>query len=159
MGRAEVVGTLSAFRLANEAWEAYFRAQAAVARELADADIWDGLLTREYAVLHALSGAPDGMRMTDLRADALLTQPGMSRLIARLESRGLVERRDDSEDARASRIRLTSHGTETQRRVGAAVARRIANAMTRALDATDLRTLRELSLKLLAGTSEPPASR
>jgi DNA-binding MarR family transcriptional regulator len=155
MGRVDAAGTPGAFRLANEAWDAYSRAQATVARELADADIWDGLLTREYAVLHALSGAPDGLRMTDLRADALLTQPGMSRLIARLESRGLVERSSDSEDARARRIRLTAHGAETQRRVGTAVARRVATAMTDALDARELQTMRELSVKLLASRSEP----
>jgi DNA-binding MarR family transcriptional regulator len=81
----------------------------------------------------------------------LLTQPGMSRLIARLESRGLVERSGDTEDARARRIRLTEAGAETQRHVGTAVARRIEHAMTRALDARQLETLRDLSLALLAG--------
>ena len=38
-------------RLANEAWEAYYRAQATIARELTDADIWKRPPTREYAVL------------------------------------------------------------------------------------------------------------
>ena len=57
----------SDFRLANEAWEAYYRAQATLGREFADADIWDGLLTREYAVLYALSSEPDGLRITRAR--------------------------------------------------------------------------------------------
>jgi DNA-binding MarR family transcriptional regulator len=139
------------FRLANEAWEAYYRAQATIAQEFSVADIWDGLLTKEYAVLHALSTEPDGLRITELGDDVLLTQPGMSRLIARLESRGLVERSGDTEDARARRIRLTEAGAETQRHVGTAVARRIEHAMTRALDARQLETLRDLSLALLAG--------
>jgi DNA-binding MarR family transcriptional regulator len=143
----------SDFRLANEAWEAYYRAQATIAQEFANADIWDGLLTKEYAVLHALSTEPDGLRITELGDDVLLTQPGMSRLIARLEARGLVERSDDAEDARACRIRLTGAGAETQRRVGMAVARHIEQAMTRALDTQQMKALRDLSLALLAGAS------
>jgi len=72
------------FRLANEAWEAYYRAQAAITQEFTDADTWVDLLPKEYAVLHALSTEPDGLRITELGEDVLLTQPGMSRLITRL---------------------------------------------------------------------------
>jgi DNA-binding MarR family transcriptional regulator len=148
---------MSDFRLANEAWEAYYRAQAAIAREFSDADIWGGLLTREYAVLHALSTEPDGLRITELGDDVLLTQPGMSRLIARLEGRGLVERGGDLDDARARRIRLTPEGADLQHRVGASVARHIAEAMSRALNSEQLETLRDLSLALLAGSSSTAA--
>lgn len=146
-------------RLANEAWEAYYRAQATIARELTNADIWDGLLTREYAVLHALSREPNGLRITELGQDVLLTQPGMSRLIIRLETRGLVERSDDAADARARRIRLTPEGVSAQRRVGANVARHVAEAMTRALDSEQMTTLRDLSNTLAAGATghEPSA--
>lgn len=139
------------FRLANEAWEAYYRAQATIAREFAEAEIWGDLLTKEYAVLYALSTEPDGLRITELGDDVLLTQPGMSRLIARLEARGLVQRSDDADDARARRIRLTPEGTRTQRLVGGNLVRQIAETMTRALNAEQLATLRDLSLALLAG--------
>jgi DNA-binding MarR family transcriptional regulator len=138
-------------RLANEAWEAYYRTQAAISRELSDADIWDGLLTREYAVLHALSTEPHGLRITELGDDVLITQPGMSRLCARLEAKGLVERSDDAADARARRIRLTVEGAECQRRVGLAVARHITEIMGRALSGKQVDALRDLSLALLAG--------
>jgi len=143
----------SDFRLANEAWEAYYRTQATLGREFADADIWDGLLTREYAVLYALSSEPDGLRITELGDDVLLTQPGMSRLIARLEAKGLVERTADADDGRARRIRLTEEGVAAQRRVGANLARTIAGAMTRVLDTEQLTALRDLSIALLAGAS------
>ncbi|WP_022885681.1 MarR family winged helix-turn-helix transcriptional regulator [Glaciibacter superstes] len=147
-------------RLANQAWEAYYRAQATIALELTNADIWDGLLTREYAVLHALSREPHGLRITELGQDVLLTQPGMSRLIIRLETRGLVERSDDAADARARRIRLTPEGVSAQRRVGANVARHVAEAMTRALDSEQMTTLRDLSNTLAAGaTGHEPSAR
>jgi DNA-binding MarR family transcriptional regulator len=146
------------FRLANEAWEAYYRTQATLAQEFADADIWEGLQTKEYAVLHALSTKPAGLRITELGEDVLLTQPGMSRLIVRLEARGLVERAEDGADGRARRIRLTRKGADLQRKVGTTITRYVAQAMTRALDASQLRTLRDLSLALLAGASGTAAA-
>lgn len=148
---------MSEFRLANEAWEAYYRTQATIAREISESDIWEDLLTREYAVLYALSTESNGLRITELGDDVLITQAGMSRLIARLEARGLVERSDDADDARARRIRLTPRGVQVQRRVGANLARKIAETMTRALNAEQLKTLRDVSLALLAGTPGPAA--
>ncbi|WP_208008494.1 MarR family winged helix-turn-helix transcriptional regulator [Agromyces protaetiae] len=140
-------------RLANDAWEAYYRTQATIGREFADADIWEGLAQTEYAVLYALSSQPEGLRITELGEDVLLTQPGMSRLIARLEAQGLVERRADDADKRARRIRLTAAGSAIQRRVGAGLARTIAVVMSRSLSPAQLRELRALSLELLAGAS------
>jgi DNA-binding MarR family transcriptional regulator len=106
-------------RIANEAWESLFRAQATIARELSAGEVWGDLSPREYGVLYALSSRPNGLRISELGEDVLLTQPGMSRLIARLEDRRLVERTDDPQDGRACRIRLTSAGVDAQRRVGA----------------------------------------
>ena len=131
-------------RIANEAWEALFRAQATVARELAAADVWDALSPREYGVLYALSTAPHGLRITELRADVLLTQPGISRLIARLEAAGLVERVDDPDDGRACRIRLTDAGARAQRRVGLRHGRHVAQTMTRSLTDEQLVQLHDL---------------
>jgi DNA-binding MarR family transcriptional regulator len=147
----------SATRLANVAWEAMFRAQATLAREFEREGEWGDLLPREYGVLYALSKAPEGLRIIDLCDDALLTQAGVSRLVIRLERRGLVERSDDPHDGRASRIRLSAEGTDVQRRVGRAHARQVASAMTRALDPTQLQILRDLCLALTEAASEPPA--
>jgi len=144
----------SDIRLANEAWEAMLRAQATFAREFTAAEIWEDLQPNDYGVLYALSGASEGLRISELCDDVLLTQPGMSRLIARLDARGLVERQDDPDDARACRIRLTPAGVETQRRIGAAHARHVAEAMTRALDPAQLETLRDLSRALIERTPE-----
>ena len=142
-------------RIANEAWEALFRAQATIGRELAEGDVWGALVPREYGVLYALSAAPDGLRISELLADVLLTQPGMSRLIARLEERGLVERADDPDDRRACRVRLTKAGARTQREIGLAHGRHVAEAMTRGLSREQLVQLRGLCRALVtadAGT-------
>jgi DNA-binding MarR family transcriptional regulator len=137
-------------RIANEAWEALFRAQATIGRELAEGDVWGALVPREYGVLYALSAAPDGVRISELLADVLLTQPGMSRLIARLEERGLVERADDPDDRRACRVRLTKAGARTQREIGLAHGRHVAEAMTRGLSREQLVQLRDLCRALVA---------
>jgi DNA-binding MarR family transcriptional regulator len=142
-------------RLANESWEALFRAQATLAREFELEGEWGSLLPRDYGVLYALVGAEAGLRICDLIDDALLTQAGVSRLVARLERRGLVERRDDPDDARARRIVLTSEGRAAQRRVGSHHARHVAAAMTRALTDRQMQTLRDLSRKLVAAA--PPS--
>jgi DNA-binding MarR family transcriptional regulator len=135
-------------KLANEAWEALFRAQSTIVQELSARDAWEDLVPREYGVLYALLSAPEGLRITELGADVLLTQPGMSRLVARLETRGLVQRVADPEDARASRIRLTAAGLATQRRIGRAHARHVAEAMTRNLDREELEQLLDLCRRL-----------
>jgi DNA-binding MarR family transcriptional regulator len=142
--------TVSTTRLANEAWEALFRAQSTIAQQLAARDAWEDLVPREYGVLYALSTAdPQGLRITELGEDVLLTQPGMSRLVARLEARGLVQRVDDRDDGRACRIRLTAAGAAAQRRIGRVHARHVAEAMTRHLDRTELEQLLLLSGRLV----------
>ena len=143
-------------RLANEAWEAMFRAQATLAREFEHAGDWGDFPAREYGVLYALAGEKGGRRITDLIDDALLSQAGVSRLVARLEKRGLVERRDDPDDARACRIRLTAEGREMQWRLGHMHARHVTEAMTRALSTQQLETLRDLGQALIAAA--PPVA-
>jgi DNA-binding MarR family transcriptional regulator len=135
--------------VANEAWEALFRAQSTISQELTARDAWEDLVPREYGVLYALSSAPEGLRITELGEDVLLTQPGMSRLVARLEARGLVRRLDDPDDARACRIRLTPAGAATQRRIGRAHARHVAEAMSRNLDREELEQVLRLCGRLI----------
>jgi DNA-binding MarR family transcriptional regulator len=142
-------------RIANEAWEALFRAQATVSRELVAADVWDELSPSEYGVLYALSNAPEGLRITALRDDVLLTQPGISRLIARLEGARLVERVDDPDDGRACRIRLTDAGAGAQRRVGLRHGRHVAETMTAALSDEQLLHLRDLCRALTTESTTP----
>ena len=136
-------------KLANEAWEALFRAQSTIIQELSTRDAWEDLVPREYGVLYALLSAPDGLRITELGEDVLLTQPGMSRLVARLEGRGLVHRVPAPEDARACLIRLTPAGVAAQRRIGRRHARHVAEAMTRNLDRGELEQLLDLCRRLI----------
>jgi DNA-binding MarR family transcriptional regulator len=63
------------------------------------------------SVLHTLHR--DGpLRLTDLLPTEQLKQPALTSLVANLEQEGLVERRPDPTDGRASLISLTSAGRE-----------------------------------------------
>lgn len=138
--------------LANQAWEALFRAQVALARSFTADDIWDELSTTEYDVLYTLSKTSDGLRISELNRQLLLTQTGVSRLVARLEDRRLLERRSDPDDRRAARIRLTPLGAEAQKTVGRRHARAVTDAMTRALGHEQLEQLRGLCHRITAVT-------
>ncbi len=142
-------------RLANEAWEALFRAQATVGRELFSADIWSEVAQSEYGVLYALSQAPDGLRPGELSEDVLLSQAGLSRLIGRLEARGLIERLPDPADGRACVLRLSAAGIRKQRRIGAVHGRHVARTLAARLDDAKLVALRDLCRELIAPATSP----
>ena len=54
-------------------------------------------------------------RITDLTARERITQPGMTGLVARLEAAGLVDRRPDPTDGRATLVTITAAGREHMR--------------------------------------------
>ena len=142
-------------KLANQAWESLFRAQATIFGEFERSpEVWGPLAPRDYGVLYALSTAPGPLRISELCEDVLLSQPGMSRLIARLEDKGLIERVGDPADGRASRVRMTAEGVATQRRVGTAHAREVARLMNRGLDRAEQEELRRLCRKLVGADDE-----
>lgn len=139
-------------QLANAAWEALFRAQMTIAAELHAGDAWGDLVPTDYGVLYALSTAKTGLRMSELGKDILLSQAGLSRSVARLEARGLIDRVADPEDARASIISLSKAGVHLQKRVGAKHGRHVAEAMSCRLSDAELTQLQSLCERLLAAS-------
>jgi DNA-binding MarR family transcriptional regulator len=86
---------------------------------LVDADLVreQQLALSEYRTLLVLSEAPERMmRMSDLASAADLSLSGMTRLVARLESQGLVKRVKAGEDARGWNAVITSAGLARQKR-------------------------------------------
>ncbi|MBN8529820.1 MAG: MarR family transcriptional regulator [Caulobacterales bacterium] len=70
----------------------------------------DGLTQRQFAVLEAVS-AKAGLSQTDLVRATGIDRSTLADLVARMESKGLVERRRSTLDARAMTVRLTEAGT------------------------------------------------
>jgi DNA-binding MarR family transcriptional regulator len=100
----------------------YQRLMCSLDRELGAAH---DLTASEFEVLQQLDQADEcSLRMTTLAESAHLTQSALSRLVSRLESDGLVERKACEQDRRSLFVSLTAEGRRryadakpTQRRV------------------------------------------
>ena len=144
-------------RRAVEAWESLFRAQVAVLRRLGADDIWHDVSFREYDVLFTLRSRPGhAARLRDLAAHSLLSQPSLSRMVDRLEARGLVAREVVPGDARGTLVVLTEEGVRVQGEVGRRHAEAIAAYVGGALDDDDLDALRDLTGRLRDAQGEIP---
>jgi len=94
------------------AWRGFLRAHAALVREL-DRELEEahGLPLTHYEVLLNLGNAPEcRLRMSDLAQSVLLSQSGVTRLVDRLETAGLVARAPCAEDRRVLYAQLTDAG-------------------------------------------------
>lgn len=157
-GRAPDAGLGPDVRASADAWEALFRAQVALMRRFARDDVWGGLRVREYDVLFTLARAPGrALRLRELAASSLLTQPSLSRLVDRLEADGLVERRPVEDDRRGTDVHLTPRGAQRQREIGRRHVRSIAALVGGALDPDELATLERLCTKLRLAQDDLPA--
>jgi DNA-binding MarR family transcriptional regulator len=99
-------------------WKLFLHAHAAVMEALEEelVDELDLPLTW-YEVLFRLADAPDGrMRMTDLARSLLLSKSGVTRLVDRMESAGLVERGVCASDRRGSFAVITTQGRALYRK-------------------------------------------
>lgn len=140
-------------RNANQAWEALLTAHSVLMRRFADEPVWreHGVSMREYDVLYTLAKCDAPTRMGELQQGVLLSQPALSRLVDRLEGRGLVARVSDQADGRAVLVTLTPAGAELQRAVGRSHARSIEREL-RTLTIDEQLELERLATKLITPT-------
>ncbi|MFC7405947.1 MarR family winged helix-turn-helix transcriptional regulator [Georgenia alba] len=136
-------------RVAAEAWESLFRAQVALMRRFEESGDFAPLRAREYDVLFTLSRAPAGrLRLRALNENILITQPSMSRMVERLERRGLVRRDRADDDARGLVVSLTEEGAALQRSIARRHVRTLRRLVGGALSEDELRALTDLTTKL-----------
>jgi DNA-binding MarR family transcriptional regulator len=77
----------------------------------------EGLSQRQCAILRTLV-AQEGARISDLAASSGITPSAMTRVLERLEARGLVERvRAAQTDGRAAMVRITDAGRRTRKQL------------------------------------------
>ncbi|MER8975715.1 MULTISPECIES: MarR family winged helix-turn-helix transcriptional regulator [unclassified Mesorhizobium] len=98
-----------------------------------------------YDVLHELAEAGEGgLRPFQLTERTLFAQYNISRLLARLEADGQVEKLPVADDGRGQTVRVTDKGRETRRRMWAVYGRSIAELVGSQLSNDDLDTLSAL---------------
>lgn len=114
-----------------------------------------GLPMGWYEVIACLSGAPEeGCRMNELADELLVSRGGATRLVARMEQAGLVERITPPEDRRATYARLTDAGREAEAKASPVLLELVEEQFGRYLDDDDLAALARISAKVLRGTGE-----
>ena len=153
-GSAPAAAAGAGVRLASETWESLFRAQVAVMRQLQAAPAFRNLAVNEYDVLFTLSRCPSGwLRLNELNDHVLLSQSSLSRLVERLEKRGLLERTPAPKDGRGILIRLTEEGRDLQKQIGREHVRDIAALVMPALTDAEQQELLRLTAKLRASVA------
>ncbi len=103
---------LSADELA--AWRGFLRVHSELTQRL-DAELRaeHDLPLTSYEVLLFLNDSPEGgLRMSELADSVLLSRSGLTRLVDRLQQRGLVARADSPEDGRGCLAVITDAGRE-----------------------------------------------
>lgn len=114
-----------------------------------------GISFREYEVLLALAATPDGrLRRVDLAAKVLLTQSGVTRLLAKLERDGLVGRAASEKDGRVAFAALTADGRRRLAQAQRTHHADIAALFTERLSARDLAALDRALARLPGGAGE-----
>lgn len=115
-------------------------------RICAASDITSG----QYNVLRILRGAhPDGYPRCEIIARMVERAPDVTRLIDRLEKRGLVERARSKEDRRLSLARITKAGMEILTKMQPEVTE-VQRALSQRLSDEECRALSRLCEKLYA---------
>jgi DNA-binding MarR family transcriptional regulator len=139
----------------REAWYRLLQVSSRVLRELDHAlDRRDRITVNEFDVLITLHNAPaHQLRMSDLARATMLSSGGMTRLVARLEDRGLVRRDPDLDDARAFRATLTPAGRRQLARARTTHDAVLAQIFTPRLTAPDLRALERILGKVADSAS------
>lgn len=103
-----------------------------------------------YDVLLELNRMPDtGLRPMELEARLLLPQYGLSRLLDKMETAGLIERRPYEGDGRGQIVKITNAGQKMRSQMWPVYATSISETVDRKLSAEDAEHLYRLLGKLI----------
>ena len=125
------------------AWESVIRTVGSLLKTFEqELQAAEGLPLAWYDVLIQLSGAPEGqLRMQALADTVILSRSGLTRLIDRMETAGLVRREPCEEDRRGYYAILTGQGRQVFDRAKPVHEKGIDEHFTRHLDDTDLQAV------------------
>jgi DNA-binding MarR family transcriptional regulator len=131
---------------AIEAWRAFLVAHARVTRRLEqELQAEQGMSLADYDVLVQLAFSEKGrLRMSDLADRLLLSRSGATRLIDRLQRRGLVDRTSCEDDRRGQWAVLTDAGRQRLREASPTHLRGVGDHFVQHIPPDELRQLRAI---------------
>lgn len=104
-----------------------------------------------YDVMIHVSEGENGLRMTDLAQSIVLSKSGLTSLVDRMEKDGLVERRPDPDDRRATRIVLTDEGEKRFAEVSAKHRETVHRIFTSKVTAEEAAVILDVLERVLGG--------
>jgi len=111
------VNTSSSTSGLQQWWDELERLTRILGRVGPDEVCCEGLSQRQCAILRTLV-AQEGARISDLAQSSCITPSAMTRVLEKLEARGLVERvRGAQDDGRAATVRITAAGRRTRKQL------------------------------------------
>jgi DNA-binding MarR family transcriptional regulator len=135
---------------ALDVWRSFLRANAVLMRAL-EAELAEAghISLAQYDVLVQLTETPCGrLRMTELADRVLLSRSGITRLVDRLESEGLVRRERCPNDARGTFAVVTDLGVDRLREAAQVHLPGVGRHFTSRFTAQELRRLGQLLYRL-----------
>lgn len=111
-----------------------------------------GLYAGQEMILMRLCEA-QGVTQSQLVDDLCVEPPTVTKMLQRMESAGLVERRQDSEDARVSRVYLTAQGEAIEGSLRS-IWQELENETTAGLSEMEQALLRRLLLQVYANLAD-----
>jgi MarR family transcriptional regulator, 2-MHQ and catechol-resistance regulon repressor len=135
---------------AKQSWARLVRAYAAIARELnARLSAEHDLTKNEYEVLLLLARAEEfRLRRIDIATELILSPSGITRMLDRLETSGLVEKAECASDRRVSYAVLTDDGMTRLKAAGRSHDAVIEELVGARLAEPELKTLTEILERL-----------
>jgi DNA-binding MarR family transcriptional regulator len=113
----------------------------------------------QFEILGALSGAPDGYRMSELADRLIVSRSGLTYQAGLLEKAGLIARERDRADERGIVARITDDGAAVWSRVLPGHLELVRASFLRLLGPRELHTLASLLGRVTTTLTEPePAS-
>ena len=117
-----------------------------------------GITPEEVELLMRLSRAPqERLRMVEISRSLLLSRSGVTRLVDRLEQRGLVERAPCLEDRRVVFTTLTERGRQAFDDADPLLVAAVAEHLGRHIEAPEIATMRRGLRTVLAAEGDAPA--
>lgn len=140
------------------AWEGFLHCQAAMVEQLArELDEAGEIPLSTYDILVQLSQAGGRLRLRDLVHRVVLSQPGLSRKVARLEQQGLLDRLPDPADGRGVQVRISRSGRAALRSAAQVHVSGIVRMFASKIDDDEAATLATVFRRLVSELAGEPA--
>ncbi len=133
------------------AWESFLHCQAKLTQQLArELDEAGEIPLSTYDILVQLAEGGGRLRLRDLVDRVVLSQPGLSRKVARLEEEGLLDRLPDPRDGRGVLVKISRSGRAALRSASVVHMSGIERLFSSQIDDAEAATLARVFSRLLA---------